>query len=189
MKKLSNWLYSICSTKLVIISIIIFIIFMVGVLPIVSNYTAKITGGSESPDTSIIYKADDLYKMAHDYGVMGRKAYIVLRFTFDLLWPLAYLFFMVAVISKLLSWAVAENSKLRYLNLLPFLGALFDYLENIGASIVVGRYPLKTAVIAELTPIMTLLKWIFISGGFIVLIALLLYHGYKLIVRIISDKR
>jgi hypothetical protein len=51
------------------------------------------------------------------------------------------------------------------------LGALFDYLENVSTSLVLGRYPDPTAVVDVLAPVFTLLKWVFLAVSFALLIA------------------
>jgi hypothetical protein len=182
LKSLSKNMYRIFSIKIMVAAIVIFVLFMVFVLPAASAYKEKRAGAASSPDTSFIYSADELYEMADSYGQEGRNAYIFMRFTFDLAWPLVYLFFMAAVISNLLR-CFNEDSKLRYLNLVPFAGALFDYLENIFAAITVSRFPLKTIIVAELTPVWTLIKWVTLGFGFAVLFVLIIYRLYKLIAK------
>jgi hypothetical protein len=55
------------------------------------------------------------------------------------------------------------------LNLAPILGMLFDFLENITASIVINRYPALSPVSANLAPVFTFLKWVFVGGSFLIL--------------------
>ena len=175
MKKISKCLYKKTNLKIMVIAFIVFVVFTAAVMPVISNFTAMVTSDAQSPDLSLIYKADDLYQMAEDYGAYGRKMYIVLRFTFDLVWPLVYLFFMLALTTTLLS-NIQIDSKLRLLNVFPIIGAVFDYLENIGAAVVMGRYPMRSDIIAQLTPIATLLKWIFIGAAFVLIIVLAVYR-------------
>ena len=52
-----------------------------------------------TPDLSLYYSPNELYRMADAYGVSGRAEYIRVRFTFDLIWPLIYTFTLVTVIS------------------------------------------------------------------------------------------
>ena len=85
--------------------------------------------------------ASDLYQMAEAYGQQGRQAYIRARFTFDLVWPIAYGLFLTTAISWLLSKALPDGSRWHLLNIAPVLGMLFDYLENIGASTGDGPLP------------------------------------------------
>ena len=53
---------------------------------------------------------------------------------------------------------------------MPLLGALFDYLENVSTSVVMVRYPSPTAVVDVLAGVFTLIKWIFVGGGFVLLL-------------------
>jgi hypothetical protein len=153
----SKWLHQKISPSILLISIIAFGMFMLIVLPGVSETTKEITGTSSSPDTSFFYTSQDLSDIAESYGEAGRAYYIRSRFTFDIIWPIVYLFFLVSILTFLF-----KNT----LNLIPFLGALFDLLENLGASFVMYRYPLDAGLITSLTPIFTLMKWIFIYISF-----------------------
>lgn len=181
--KLSKGLYDKVSLKVLIISIIIFIAFMIVVLPMVSDYTMEKIGDYASPDMSFFYSASDLYDMADEYGEDGRNAYILMRFTHDLVWPLVYLFFLAAAITWFLK-PLMHKTPLIYLNLLPFIGALFDYLENIGAVIVMARYPSVTPVIAEVTPVFSVIKWSVLGISFVVLFLVIIYR----IIRIVKAK-
>ena len=164
LSRFSNYLYSSINKYVLIAAVVIFILFMILVLPDMAGRLAAMTGVEKSPDTSFIYSADDLYTMAHSYGEQGRAYYIYQRFTFDLIWPVVYLFFFTALITSLFEQFPA-NSSLRMVNLLPLGGAFFDLLENSGASIVMYRYPLSSPVLSAVVPFFTFLKWIFIALG------------------------
>lgn len=168
--RISKYIYSISTGWVTLIGLVIFVLFMIFVLPQQAQKAEAHSGGI-SPDTSYIYSADDLYQMAERYGAEGRAAYIYARFTFDLVFPLAYLFFLATTISWLLARGLPEHSTWRLLNLFPLAGAFFDYLENISASLVMGRYPDSTPVIDSLAPIFTLVKWFFVNGSFVILLA------------------
>lgn len=177
---LPKWMFSKLTIKVMIVSIIIFVLFMIFVLPAVSSYMEEKAGNADSPDTSFIYTADDIYKMANSYGEDGRKAYLVMRFTFDLVWPIVYLFFMLAVLINLLK-NYEEKKRIRNLIYVPILGAVFDYLENIFAAVTVGRFPQKTPIVAEMTPIFTFIKWILLGIGFTAIFILIIVNIYKII--------
>ena len=53
--------------------------------------------------------------------------------------------------------------------MVPLLGALFDYLENGSAAVVMLRYPDHTIVLDTLAPVFTLVKWVFLGGSFVLL--------------------
>ncbi len=63
------------------------------------------------------------------------------------------------------------HSRWQRANLAPLLGALFDTLENLSTSLVVWRYPQQTAVVDVLAPVLSLVKWLFVSGSFVLLVA------------------
>jgi hypothetical protein len=170
--KLTNWLQKISTGPLTLACLLVFLIFGALVLPDQAAKAEAYSSESGSPDTSIYYTASDLYRMAEAYGPAGRSAYIRARFTFDLIFPLVYTAFLVTAISWLFTWLKLPN-RWQWINLLPIAGALFDYLENISAAIVLARYPNTTIVIDHLSGAFTLVKWIFIIGSFLTLVVLI----------------
>ncbi len=116
--------------------------------------------------------------MAKSYGPQGRQAYIFLRWTFDVVWPLVYTIFLVMWTMKLASY-VKGRRWIQSLYLLPILGMILDFLENTGATIVMIRYPKSSGVIAKITPLVTLLKWTTISASFILIFLLILVIIYQ----------
>lgn len=168
-KRLSNWFHKISSGWITLSAVIVFILFTALILP------GQASSGPEnesagSPDLSMYYTPDMLYQMADSYGEDGREEYIRVRFTFDLVWPLVYTFFLVTTSSWILQRVVDVSSRWRMLNLLPVAGMLFDYLENISTSLIMYRYPLETPLVDWLAGVFTSLKWILIGGSFISLL-------------------
>ena len=168
-KLISNWFYRVSSGWVALIAVLVFILFTALVLPAQSQ-SASVSEEIGSPDLSIYYSSSDLYRMAEIYGESGRGAYIRARFTFDLIWPLVYTFFLVTSISWIYQKLFPATSPWRMINLLPFLGMIGDYLENISTSIVMWRFPLITPMIDWLAGMFTALKWLLIGGSFIALL-------------------
>ncbi|TCK89137.1 alpha/beta hydrolase family protein [Natranaerovirga hydrolytica] len=164
-----NIYYKYINWKIALLAFLIFVAFMIFVLPSVSENTKQMTGILESPDTLFYYTAEELYTMAEMYEEDGRAYYIKTRLTFDIIWPAVYLFFLVSAIA-IVYRHFNSSSNWRYTIVLPFIGVIFDCLENIGASIVMYRFPQRTPVLAELTPVFTMLKWIFIYASFAAII-------------------
>ncbi len=163
---LSRWLERVSKGRVTILAVVIFFVFTPLVLPQQAARFEAVAGDGPSPDQSFIYTPADLYGMAEAYGTEGRAAYVRARWTFDVIWPLVYTFFLVTAISWLGKRAFPEGSKARLLNLVPVLGLLFDYLENICASIVMARYPAQTPVVDLLATVFTPIKWVFVVGSF-----------------------
>lgn len=167
--KISNWLRRKSIGWVTLLALAVFILFTALVLPGQAASAEINTGSDRSPDTSFLYTAEDLYQIAEAYGEQGRAAYINARFSFDLIWPLVYALFLTTTLSWLIQRAFNPGSVWQLANLVPVFGMVFDYLENITASIVMARYPATTMIIDQLTPMFTLVKWVFVGGSFVLL--------------------
>ncbi len=154
-----------------LIALVIFLLFTALVLP--KQAANADAAGAGSPDLSLIYSADDLYRMAEAYGPAGRTDYIRARFTFDLIWPVVYVAFLATAISWLSRQAFRPQSLWQRANLVPVIGTLLDYLENIAAALVIGRYPARTPGVDVLAPVFTFVKWVFVGGSFVILMVAL----------------
>jgi hypothetical protein len=144
-------------------------IFSAAVLPWQAEKADQNSGGVGSPDMSLFYSAEDLYTLAESYGENGRTAYIQARVTFDIIFPLVYTAFLATSISWVFSRIITEDSKWQLAGTVPVMGMVFDFLENGAVSLVMARYPDSTPIIVSLAPILTLLKWVFVSGSFVLL--------------------
>jgi hypothetical protein len=169
-KKLSDWVHRISKGWVTALALIVFVLFIAFVLPAESRRAGEEGGGAGSPDTSFFYTSVDLYRLAQAYGETGRSAYIRARFTFDLVWPAVYTLFLTTSISWLCRQAFPPDSPWQRTNLAPLLAACLDLLENLSTSLVMARYPARTAVVDVLAPVFTLLKWFSVGGSFLVLL-------------------
>lgn len=170
LKKISDWFYDHSRGRVVLCALLIFLLFGFFVLPGQSAAAQVYSAERGTPDTSFFYRPADLIGMAESYGVDGRQAYVRARFTFDLVFPLVFTFFLVSTNSWLLKRGLSTASCWRRLNLIPLGGMLFDYLENISAALVIGRYPQPTPLFTTLAPVFTLLKWLLVGASFLLLI-------------------
>ena len=164
-KRLSDFLYRITNGWVAFLALVVFLLFAGLVLPGQAASAETYSGNAGSPDLSFYYSAQDLYHMAEVYGDQGRGAYVRARFTFDLIWPLVYTFFLCTAISWVYTRAFTADSLWRGANLAPVLAILFDYLENLSVSLVMLRYPHPTNVVDSLAPLFTMLKWVLVIGS------------------------
>ena len=170
LERLSNRLNQVSTSWVALIGLIIFLLFTSFVLPAQSAGAEEISRKAGSPDMSFFYTPQELYNMAKAYGEQGRMAYIRARFTFDLIWPLVYTFFLTTAISWTFSRAFAFENRLRWGNLFPIFGMAFDYAENISTSLVMWRFPETLNILARFAPLFTTAKWIFVGSSFILLL-------------------
>jgi hypothetical protein len=143
-----------------------FVVFLTIVLPEEASRNAAYFGDAPTPDGSFVYSASDLYAMASAYGEEGRRYYIRSRFTFDIVWPLAYGWFLWAGIAYF--GRAVDSSRLRYTVLLPILAVSLDFMENVSASVVMALYPDRIPVLPQLVPVFTFGKWVVIGTSFTV---------------------
>ena len=107
------------------------------------------------------------------YGESGRQFYIVMRWTFDVLWPLVYTGFFISI-TGYLSIKLSNQISMTAITI-ALLAVLFDLLENILATINVGMYPERSLFLLRLLQGTSLLKWLFIVLTMIV-IGILSFH-------------
>ncbi len=161
----TNWI-------LVLTATVIFALFIAVVLPRVSAYTEEAVGGKGSPDTDMMYTGQDLYEIAESYGEDGRSTYILLRWTFDVVWPLVYTFFILSMIiwiGKFVTYKWVHS-----IYYLPILAMLFDYLENILVTIVMISFPKKLIGLGQVASYASMTKWVVLSLAFIGIVVVLL---------------
>ena len=156
------------SKKGLIIFSIIFVIFIIVVLPYFANLTESKTNSSFSPDTGFFYSAEIFYDNMEIYGQTGRDFYILMRWTFDLIWPLVYTLFFISIITNLTT-KMKKEKRIYFLSV-PIIAVIFDLLENISASINVGIFPNQSIFLLRLLQIFSLFKWIFIFLTLLVII-------------------
>jgi len=170
--KLSTWLIKVSKSWIMLLTLLIMVLFMIFVLPDQAASAEENAGGSMSPDTSFFYGPEDLIQAANEYGEEGRQAYIQARWTFDLVFPLVYISFLVVGISWFYKNLDNTTGWIVFTNLLPLAAGLFDYLENIGATLVMASYPARLFGVALVTSIFSGVKWMLIGASFLAYFAL-----------------
>jgi flagellar biosynthesis protein FlhB len=141
--------------------------FFIVVLPFMSWLFLHQIGVSEQPDVTFFYPKEYLFDLASLYGSEGIKLYIILRYTFDLIWPVVYTVFLFVFItyyyknSRFYSFAIAS----------VVLSVFFDLCENIGATIVFAKFPSRLEGVALFTSVSSTLKWGFLIIAFTFLVA------------------
>jgi hypothetical protein len=179
LNRMSDWFYQKSSGWLVIAGVLLFVVFSLTVLPAQSAQAAVYSAAVGTPDTSLFYSRQDLAHMAEVYGLDGRQAYVRARFSFDLVFPLIYTFFLITSISWVMKHLVAADSPWRRLNLLPLAAMLLDFLENICAAQVMASYPTLRPAAASLAVIFTPLKWLMVGISFLLLLMAFLFFVFR----------
>ena len=167
LRRLSEWMYVVVNGWVVLAGLALFIVFMVLLTTGQFEDSGDFPEDVGVPDLSLYYSADTLYEWAEAYGEAGRRDYI---YSFDLVWPLVYGFFLATAITWLFRKVFPADSVWRLANLVPLAGVLFDYLENFSVSLVMYRFPQETPIITSLAGIFTALKWPLVAASILLLL-------------------
>lgn len=144
---------------------IAFLVMMIGIFPVMERFT-KSHVGDKLPDTTLRYTTKDLYSWAEEYGERGRTWYIILRFSYDLIFPMTYGAFLFIFIGHFLNQI---NEQMFFIAYLPLIGMTLDYIENIIVSIIMFRFPLKTPVVDRIVPTISFIKRVTVLFSFLLL--------------------
>ena len=149
---------------------LVFLAFVLWALPAASQAGVDV-GLTQSIDTSFGMSADQLWVIAESYGPTIRQAYIVQRWTFDVLWPIVYTSFFMSSALYLGKKIKLNDGGKTLLFLIP-LGVLFDLLENSLVSLVFALFPIRIIGLTEAAVLMTPIKWVFVSLSMILVLGL-----------------
>jgi hypothetical protein len=154
---------------------LIFVLFLLDgfisgfVLPKFEAFMRNNSGGAGPIDLMFFYTPEKAYSMVAAYGEYVRPAYRTVELTVDIIYPIVYTLFFSLLITRLFKKGFTENSAMQKLNVMPFGAWLFDLLENLGIVTMLSIYPSTPAMVAWLTTIFTMVKWLF-AGASILLI-------------------
>ncbi len=158
--------------RVVLLSGILFSVFVAYVLPDYAARSATYTVAATAPDLRLFYSPADLYAAAEAWGELGRSAYVASKFGFDVVWPLVYTFFLTAMLAFLLPHCLAASSRYMQLNVLPVTAMFLDFFENACLARFFAYYPAASPVAVEVAPWFTLGKWILIGLSFALILIL-----------------
>lgn len=177
MKNKLQYIYHNVSTKQVMIFLVVFLLFTSLVLPYVSSLTTRVIGVADSPDTSFDFDIEKLFSIVNSYGRSGRLFYVTMRWTFDVVWPIIYTLFLMSSIAYL-----SRRNKCRIEHkplYLPVIAVLFDFLENINATIIMLLYPTRFDFFGYLLIGSSIVKWIALGISFVIVIMFMIQFIIK----------
>jgi hypothetical protein len=171
-------IYDKANGKLAIVSVVLFGLFMAIVLPYFAGLTEQYGSG---PDTMFDFSLGSYYDFRLRYGVEGRRLYIILRWTFDIVWPTVYTFFYFMCIGYL-GKKTKDIIGYKWL-LVPVVAVVLDLLENTFATIFLATFPKEVDLIVYLLMMSSMFKWLFVSLSLFVILYLFVRRLVQLIVK------
>ena len=129
------------------------------------------------PDTRFCYTFEEIQAVFDGLGSQGLQVWSTVHLL-DYFFPLVYMLAMVFAIGLELK---KLNIFERYdkVLLLPILGCIADYTENILVQSQVFAFPNISAIVINVASYVTLIKWAFLTLGFVVIILLILLIIYQ----------
>jgi hypothetical protein len=116
----------------------------------------NLAAGAPLLDMRLGYTPDAAYRLFDVLGQKGRGDYLRLLWTIDLLLPALFGLFLSSVIRR---------GDFRAWQAIPLLAAVCDYVENVGITILLFRFPLHEPVLALFASIFTVTKLILYGTG------------------------
>jgi hypothetical protein len=108
--------------------------------------------------------------MLEKYGPAGRALYMKIELTVDLLYPIMYSLFLGLLISWLFQRAFPPANKMQKWNVAPVGAWLFDLLENIAIVTMLAIYPSQPVLLAWITMLLGLLKWVLVFWSIVLVL-------------------
>lgn len=137
-----------------------------------------IYGEFTMPDTRIAYTITELEAILSSIDSEGLIIWSQIHLL-DYIFPLTYFLALAFGILLELRTAYPERGKLKLLLLLPLVGCLTDYLENIFVLSQILSYPNLSEPIIILASAFTTIKWVSLALSFVIILGLLLVILYK----------
>jgi len=160
----SDGIIAITSARMLLASLIGYLITatLINGRPFGVEQLKEITGGVGLLDMELLYTPDQAYAHFTGMGEAGRAFDLTHIVPLDLVFPFMYTLFYAVTITWLLHKWLPAQSRWHRLNVIPLVGGIADYLENLGIITMLVAWPSHLPDIARFTMVMDLVKFTFI---------------------------
>jgi len=179
--KVSRKLKKFTTGWLIFVLFLLYGFFMGYIMPSIERSVTEKSPNTKLLDLMFFYTPQTAFDMIAKYGDVARSIYINTEFSVDVAFPVVYSFFFSLIITLLAGLAFPNNDNLLKLNLLPFGMLLFDLLENLGIISMLWVFPSTPDVLAWLTTLLTMTKWVLAGAiALVIFTCLVKYLSKKL---------
>jgi hypothetical protein len=155
---------------LILVLFLLYGLFMGVVMPGLKAHMDYHAPGVGPIDLLFFYTPEKAYQMVAVYGEQGRAVYRTGELTVDIIYPIVYTLFFSLLITWLFQRGFAAESGMQRLNVVPFGACLFDLLENLGIVGMLSIYPSTPALLAWVSSVFTMVKWLFAGASMILIV-------------------
>jgi hypothetical protein len=138
----------------------------------------EVYGDFTMPDMKFGYTFTDIQTAFNGIGIEGLRVWAIAHSP-DFLFPLAYSFSMMFGTMLELNKVEKNSGLLRKTVLIPLAAGIADYIENILILSQIAVFPNLSEIVIAIASVVTLVKWVFLIVGFVVIFSLLILIIYK----------
>lgn len=174
----SQWIHGKTVLWLFIITNLVYVFMLTVTIPMVMGFA----DGMKLMDMLPLgYDFQYVNTLLNTLGQEGREIYLYRQIPVDMIYPALFgISYCVLLLYFLKKLNKLDNS-LIYLGILPLVGGLFDYLENLGIIIMLSNFPDISKALVSLTSDFTITKSVATTVYFIVLLIILGVLGFRFI--------
>ncbi len=173
MPEISNILKKYSRIKILLSLLTVELLFILVVFP---HYENKINNIAETNvkilDVRFSYNIEQAKNLFNEMGPRGREVYYVVVSKVDMVYPIVYSLLLILLTALLLKHILINESKIIYISLLPLLGMIFDYLENLNTLRLLRNFPQLYSSEVNFGSLMTQIKWTFIGLSILTILVL-----------------
>lgn len=170
MKIITETLQRLATGKLVLLlfalTMAVYSLMLLYTIPKVESFAPGIALFDLSPTG---YSYQHTITLLESLGEAGRNVYLFQQLPVDFIYPGLFAFSYSLLLTWLFAKSFEVNSRIFSLALIPALGGLFDYLENISIIVLINSFPNISQNLVGIASTFTLLKSAFTTVFFILL--------------------
>jgi hypothetical protein len=170
LQKLSSKFHSWAKGWLVFVLLVLDGFFMSFIMPLIGRLMKNGTGLQKPMDLLFFAPPAKMFAMIESYGEYNRIFYRNTELSVDILHPIMYTLALGLFISWLFQRGFKPNSKMQKWNVMPVGAWLFDLFENLGIVTLISTFPAQWTVVAWLTTIFTMVKWMFVGASMLLMV-------------------
>jgi len=130
------------------------------------------------------YDFDYVYSLFNTLGEAGRNTYRNTQIPFDMVYPALFALSFSLLLAFFLKKLNRQNTWLIYVCILPFIGGIADYAENIGIIFMLNRHPAFTVQTVELVCTFSIIKSSATTIYFLILLVVILWFAINWLQRL-----
>jgi len=153
---------------------VLYLLFNLVLFPLAGNMGGQKAG--RALDLHFIYSPEQAHENIAMHTDAERRVSIVGHLTVDTVYPFVYTFLLAALILFLLRPLAGVRAGVQKLVYLPFAILVADFLENAGIVAMLARYPKWSPALAQVTGMMTTVKWSLVALTLTLVLVLLVFR-------------